>query len=147
MVWLYHGTRLENAISIARTGAILSPLQRQIEIFKRIGYPEDYKKAAEESVFSLYSEHEREHRVKCVSFSIDDFGGAEMYAMRCENSNGGLVLGLELDKEISTMFLFVPEKMDLTYLRKIYMSPKAVFHSSLIRQEFDKYNVSYEAIR
>lgn len=44
--------------------------------------------------------------------------------------------------------LFVPGKMDLTNLRKIYMSPKAAFfHSDLIKHEFDKYNVSYEVIK
>ena len=156
---LYHGTDVDNAISIARKVVILSPLEQHLEKLVKIYIEkpeiESYWKGSTLGQFALnslkssYGPHEIEHRVKCVSVT-KDLSQASSYAQRYEERDGGLVLGIELDdKYIKRMtkgkdVAYIPKLLSIHTLRELHLSKIAKEKcEQLIKKEFHEYNPKY----
>jgi hypothetical protein len=123
MVLVYHGTSVGRGIQIARTGAILSPLEQTIDFLRRIYHENPQRKfedeyhgktieeVALEHVSSIYREHEIEYRAKSVTISTELWATIS-YAMKSEMRHvvddffckgnglvcwGGLILAVDVD--------------------------------------------------
>jgi hypothetical protein len=164
MVLVYHGTDTKSGISIARRGAILSNLEKRIEWFKQLyngrssrSFEKDYpgktiEQIALEFESRFYGKSEIEARIKCLAVTKTIESTID-YAMRYEEYDGGLTLGIEiddfyferLDRHYGNYNIkFVPRKLSIEKLKELYLSPKAKEkHESTIKQEFKKYNLSY----
>ena len=162
MTIVYHGTSIDNAIGIAKRGAILSPLQQAIEEKKEIrrvnpkrydqlfGSPEQ---SAERQLRKLYSNSEWEHRVLSVSVVVGEIGETKLYALKRKENTGGVVLGVEVEdnklRAIETNFkkgslLFIPDRLELELLREVHLSTIAyALNKELIEREFVDYNPAY----
>lgn len=167
MALVYHGTNTNRGILIARSGAILSNLEKRIEWLKKLyreqpsrSFENEYpgktmEQIALEIESNLYGKHEIEARVKCISV-VKIIEPTKRYAMRSEDGNGGLILGIDLDVSyIESLgkhygnpdIRFVPGRLSIDKLREIHLSPIASGkYESLIRQEFKKYRPQYFTI-
>ena len=156
---IYHGTHTIAAINIARTGAILSPLEQQINVLKDVkkiyldkAFPnKTIKEAAIDILSGLYSQNEFEHRVKCLKVSPD-----KKSAINRNNYNKNMIrvaLGIEVNGKINEMLpaewekensLFIPKRLSLETLKEVYMHPliSEEFETG-IRQAYEKYNPKY----
>lgn len=165
MMVVYHGTSLDRAIRIARSGRILSPLQRAIEeaqreyavnptlYRERHGDPAEF---AEKRMRQLYAEHEFEHRVLCVSVIAGEIGRARTHATSHDvDGRGGLVLGIEKDEEelrrLTPHFetgslIFIPKYVALRKLKEVHLSPVAFDSFDLITEVFKPFNPTYELL-
>ncbi|NQU78267.1 hypothetical protein HQ545_00705 [Candidatus Woesearchaeota archaeon] len=167
MTLVYHGTNIRAGISIARVGAILSPLEQKIEFLERIfreqpsrSFEKEYPgktidQFALEWVSTHYGECEIEHRVKCITV-VNNIEPTKKYALNFEYGDGGLILGIDVDdsciESLSEHYLnpdikYVRGELYIDTLKKIFLSPTAKRrHESQIRQEFEFYNPQYFTI-
>lgn len=122
MTIYYHGTANGNALCIAKRGAILSPLEQDIELYQsdselmenlKRGWPGmSLREVLISMKSSQYGTHELYHRLFCVSLTTD-IGVAQTFAV-----NHGLIFGLE--REEKKRIIFLPCSVSLDSLREVH---------------------------
>lgn len=153
---IYHGTSLEGGLQIARSGAIMSPYEKEIESCKEMGVTQEKTERMAELIANGYPERERETRVRRTSFADLNCALNHALAFDRERVSGGLVLGVEFSYELMRRdvitrafngILFIPGKISLELLRELHVTPRAYAHIDRIRQEFDKFNPAYHFLQ
>jgi hypothetical protein len=157
---VYHGTATQYAIEIAESGALLSPLQKQIESFEKDTISDwalerygSIERVAEHIVLSAYPERQFRFRGKCVSVATS-LDRARGYATQHDGgvSSGGVVLALEVPDTImdtalkswNEEILFVPERIPLEHLTELYLTERAHdFYWDRINEAFAAYEPTY----
>lgn len=162
MVLLYHGTSLIVARLIAKSRAILSPFEKEVEkqreLYRKEGSFEKRhpNETIEEVAFFIaragYNDEEIETRVMRFSMT-NKLGLAKSYAERYEDIEGGIVLGLRinqqelesLDKiEGSNGIFFIKGRLDLQRLIEIHPTIQATgLHKRFILKTFREYSPRY----
>ena len=171
MVLVYHGTSVRQGIKIAMTGAILSPLEMRIRLFRQANperlasaFPgKTLEEAAIESISFAYGEHEIDHRVKSVSV-VNEIEHAVHYAMMYEirlkdfekkDVSGGLILAVDIDSTCFDRLVvptakyirYIPDRLSIDSLKEIHLSPMARRNSeTTLREAFSKCNPIYKYI-
>lgn len=163
---LYHGTSIAGALEIAKDGAILSPWEQDIKLF-RIAFSnnkerfkrlhpgrnlDELEQLALESACETYADYEIEHRVKSVSMTSSLYD-ASHYALRFDNHFGGLVLGFGVDNRVEQILdknwqkrsvIFIPRRFSLDMLQEVHLTPVAQRLSEAeIKESFERYHPKY----
>ena len=170
MTILYHGTQTVDSISIARSGAILSPLDVRIEMFEEAlqdpnsSIYEFFRKFPDKTIeeYALkttclsFGEHEIEHRLKSISMARR-VNTATDYAMRFDYSFkkkrgefiGGVVLGIDVDEDrIEEFQRLVKSNGNTIYVpRRLDLDELREIHLSPMARKYHRAQIRHEFAR
>ncbi len=153
MVMIYYGAYVGEAIKIANRGAILSPLEEEIEFLKTHHKPDaknklameinsgkSFEELAIEGLKGQYNEREFEQRVRNV-FVRPDLASA-LLDIRGIN---GLVLAVETDLKINLNIpqILIPKSVNIKALKEVHMRNVDQPDIERVKEAFSKYDPNF----